>query len=163
MSSRKSEILHFHGLLLSKSYKVSVKKVQKSYILWHWRVMQSLKKNWLLVSNMKWEIWWIFTHPLKSLKISLRWALFVQSIQGLSYKNTKELPFMTLNSDARLEYKPWPCGFNNGMRNWVNFHFIFKSLKNCTLMGSFSPEHIMFHLKSFKGIICHVTEEWCKI
>ena len=51
----------------------------------------NLKKNWL------------FTQPLKSLKISFRWALFVQSIQGLSYKDTEDLSFMTLNSDAKFE------------------------------------------------------------
>ena len=28
---------------------------------------------------------------------------FLQSIQGLSYKNTEELSFMTLNSDAKFE------------------------------------------------------------
>ena len=33
-----------------------------------------------------WEIWWIFTQPIKSLKISFRWPLFVQSMQGWSYK-----------------------------------------------------------------------------
>ena len=64
---------------------------------------------------------WIFTQALKSLKISFRWALFVQSIQGLSYKNTEELSFMTLNSDANFN-KPRPCGSKNDMRNWVNFH-----------------------------------------
>ena len=48
-SSRKSENLHFDGLLLSKAYKVLDEKVQKSYLSWHWWVMQSLKKNWPLV------------------------------------------------------------------------------------------------------------------
>ena len=32
-----------------------------------------------------------------------QWALFVQNIEGLSYKNTKELSFMTLNSDTKFE------------------------------------------------------------
>ena len=41
--------------------------------------------------------------PLKSLNISFQWALFVRSIQGLSYKNAEELPFMALNSDAKFE------------------------------------------------------------
>ena len=31
-SSQKSENLHFHGFLLSKAYKVSDEKVQKSYV-----------------------------------------------------------------------------------------------------------------------------------
>ena len=41
VSSQKCEIFNFDGLLLSKSYKVSAKKVQKSYLSWHWRLMQS--------------------------------------------------------------------------------------------------------------------------
>ena len=48
LNSQKSKILHFDGLLLPKWYQVAARKVQKSYISWHWRVMQSLKKNWLL-------------------------------------------------------------------------------------------------------------------
>ena len=56
------------------------KKVHKSYLSWHWRVMQSLKKNWIVVSNMTWGICWIFIKPLKSPKISFRWAIFVESI-----------------------------------------------------------------------------------
>ena len=83
-SSWKFGNLHFDGILLSKAYKNSDEKVQKSYVPWHWRVMQSLKKNWLSVPKMTWEIWWIFIQPLKSQKISLRWASFVQSTWGLS-------------------------------------------------------------------------------
>ena len=53
----KVEILHFDGFHLSKSYKVSAKKIKNSYLSWHWRVMQSLKKNRLVVSNTTWRIW----------------------------------------------------------------------------------------------------------
>ena len=87
---------------LFKSYKVSGKRVQNSYLSWHFRAMQSLKKKWLVVLNMT-GISWIFTQQLRSLKISLWWALLVQSIQGLSNKNTEELSFMTLNSDAKFQ------------------------------------------------------------
>ena len=68
-SSDKSEHLHFDVLLLSIVYKVSTKKVQKSYLLWHWRVIQTMKKNSLLVWKMTWEIWWILTRAVKNLKI----------------------------------------------------------------------------------------------
>ena len=51
VSSPKPENLHFDGILLSKSYKVSAKKEQKSYFSWRWRVIQSLKNKWLVVSN----------------------------------------------------------------------------------------------------------------
>ena len=56
MNSRKSVILCLDGFLLSKPYKVWAKKVQKSYLTWHWRVIKGLEKNWLVVSNMTWEI-----------------------------------------------------------------------------------------------------------
>ena len=57
VSSQKSENLHFDGILLSKTYKKLDEKVQKSYISWYWRVMQTLKKNWLFVPKMSRGIW----------------------------------------------------------------------------------------------------------
>ena len=39
MNGRKSKILHFDGLLFSKSYKVSAKKVQKSHFSWYRKVI----------------------------------------------------------------------------------------------------------------------------
>ena len=63
---------------------------------------------------------WISTQPLKSLKISPGWGIFVQYLR-FEPRNTEELSFMTLNNDANLN-KPWPYGFKNGMRNWVSFH-----------------------------------------
>ena len=61
--------LHFDWSLLCKVYNVWPKKVQRSYISWHWRVMQSLKKNWLLVWKMTWGIWQIFIITFESVKI----------------------------------------------------------------------------------------------
>ena len=49
VSSWKSENLHLDWIILSKGYKDLDEKIQKSYVSWHWRVMQSLKKNWLLI------------------------------------------------------------------------------------------------------------------
>ena len=49
-SSRKSENLHFGLIIFSKAYEDLNEKVQKSYVSRHWRVMQSLKKNWLVAT-----------------------------------------------------------------------------------------------------------------
>ena len=68
-SSGKSENLHFDVLLLSIAYKVSAKKVQKNYLSWHWKKIQTLKKNWLFIWKMSWGIWWTLTGAVKSLKI----------------------------------------------------------------------------------------------
>ena len=52
-SSDKSGNLHFDVLLLSIAYKVSAWKVQKNYLSWHWKKIQTLKKNCLLFE--KWH------------------------------------------------------------------------------------------------------------
>ena len=41
--------LHFNGLILTKVYNVSAKKVQRSYVGSHSRLMQSLKENWFVL------------------------------------------------------------------------------------------------------------------
>ena len=69
VTSGKSESLHFDVLLFSIAYKVSAKKVQKNYLSWHWKKIQTLKKNWLFVWKMTWENWWTLTRAVESLKI----------------------------------------------------------------------------------------------
>ena len=67
-SSWKSRNGHFDGLLSSKTYKYLDKKVQ-SFVSQNWRVIQTLKKNWLFVWKMTWGIWWTLTQAAESLKI----------------------------------------------------------------------------------------------
>ena len=61
--------LHFFWSLLCKVYKVWPKKVQRRYISWYWKVMQNLKKNWLVVWKIIWGNWEIFIETLESVKI----------------------------------------------------------------------------------------------
>ena len=43
----KVQKFHFNGLFLSKVYEVwAKKKIQRSYLSWHWTVMQNLNKPW---------------------------------------------------------------------------------------------------------------------
>ena len=48
-SSQKFENLHFGGLLLPKVCNVWAKNLQRSYVPWHWIVIQYLKKKWHVV------------------------------------------------------------------------------------------------------------------
>ena len=66
LSTRSLKNLHCYWFLLCKIFNVWPKKVQRSYLSWHWRVMQNLKKNWLVVWKMTWKI---FTRALESVKI----------------------------------------------------------------------------------------------
>ena len=71
-STQKSQTLHFNGLLLTKVYNAWAKKVQRSYVWWHWKLVQNLKENWLVLPKLTWGIWKIFTRALKSPKIGIR-------------------------------------------------------------------------------------------
>ena len=47
-----------------KSLKIGI----MSYASWQWRMMQNLKRNWLLTSKLTWGIWRTLTRALKSFK-----------------------------------------------------------------------------------------------
>ena len=59
---------NFNVLLLRRLYAVWAKEGQRSYRSWHWRVMQNLERNWLVVSKLIWGIWQILTQALESFK-----------------------------------------------------------------------------------------------
>ena len=62
------KIFHFNGFLLSKIYIAWAEKMRRSYLSWHWRVMQNLERNLLAVSKLTWEIWQVLTRSTGSLK-----------------------------------------------------------------------------------------------
>ena len=51
-STWKSQKSALYGLLLTKVYNVWARKVERSYVWWHWILMQNLKENWLVLSKM---------------------------------------------------------------------------------------------------------------
>ena len=161
MSSWKSGILHFDGLLLFKSCTVSAKKCQKSYLSWHWRVWQSLKKNWHVVSNMTKGIWWLPSNHSKVWKL-----LFVQSIKVWAKKKKKEKYRGVIFYDTEQWCKIWIIldlvVSKLAWGIWWTFTKSHKNLKICTLMGSFCQKRNNSDRK-FQKNLCHNTERWCKI
>ena len=111
LSSGKSKNLHFDVLLLSIAYKVSAKKVQKSYLSWHWRVIQTLKKNSLFVWKMTWELWWILSRAVENLNIYTFMGYFCQKYVMFELKQYRRAVSWKIT-----------CGFKNDTRNLVNFH-----------------------------------------
>ena len=119
--SRKSENFHFDWILLSKACKDLDQKIQKSYVSQHWGVMQSLKKNLLLIPKRTWGIWWISSKHSQVQKfhfdgliLSKVYEVWAKKIQR-SYLSWHWTVIQNLN-------KPWLCGLKNDMRNWVNVH-----------------------------------------
>ena len=54
------------GSFWSKYIVFELKKIKRSYVWLHWRLMQNLKENWLVLSKMTWRIWQIFVHRLRN-------------------------------------------------------------------------------------------------
>ena len=129
---------YFDRLLLLQAYKISDKKVQRSYVSWYWRVMQNLKKNRFLVSKMT-RIWWILIRALKSPKLVLWFVPFVQSIKHLTVKSTEELSLMTLKSHTKFK-EELACGLENETRSLANFHQNIWKYQNCYFHGIILPK-----------------------
>ena len=77
----------FDWSLLCKVYNIWPKKVQRSYISRHWRVMQNLKKNWLVVWKMRnlanfhqntWKCQTWYFHGILLSKVGHTWAKNLQ-------------------------------------------------------------------------------------
>ena len=82
-STQKSQKFALWLSFLCKVYNVWPKKVQRSCLLFHWWFMENVKKNWLVVWKVAWEIWQILSRELKSLKIGtfmgsfyLKWKVY---------------------------------------------------------------------------------------
>ena len=54
------------GYFWPKHIMLELKTVQMSYVWWHWRLVQNLKEDWLVLSRMTLRIWQIFVHRLRN-------------------------------------------------------------------------------------------------
>ena len=113
--------LYFDRLFLLKVYKISAKKVQRSYVSWHWKVIQNLKKNWLVVWKKTWGIWQIFTRALKILKnLHFDWFLLCKVYNV--WPKIVQMIFHETEDWCKIWKKKKTFGLENDMRNLANFH-----------------------------------------
>ena len=113
-------------------------------------MIQSLKKNWLLVPKMTWGIWWILMQAVASLKIctlmcNFFWKYNMFQQLCLSQKSTEELCVLTLRNKTKFEEEP-TCVLKNYMKNLANFW-----------------PNTRCELKNYKGVMCTDIEGWCNI
>ena len=116
------------GPFCAKCTTIDLKKVERSYISWHWRVMQNSKKKWLVVWKMTWGIWQIFIWTLESVKIGIFMGSFypkqkmhdLQSYRGVISNGTEEW------WKIRRELT---CCLKIGIRNLTNFDLRTQSVK----------------------------------
>ena len=111
---------HVRGPFI-QSRKCMSLKFTWSFVSWQWRMMQYLKRNWLVSSKLTWGIWQVLARALKNLK-NLHFNDFVlNKIYNVwAKKSIEEFCLMALNFEATFEGK-LTCAFKNDMRNLVNF------------------------------------------
>ena len=113
--------LHFDWSLLCKVYNVWPKKVQRSNISWHWRVMQNLKKNWHVVWKVTWRIWQIFIRTLESVKIGIFNGILLSNAENAWAAFYRRVTSMTLKNDEKSE-EELTCGFKIDVKNLKTFN-----------------------------------------
>ena len=130
--------LCFNWLLVTKVYVVWAAKVQRSYFSRHWRDMQILKKNWLVLWFEKRIDKFGILSPenLKVSKLRLWWDPFFQSRKVMTLKFSEELCVMAMKNNAKFE-EELTCHFKTDMRNLMNFDSSIRKSKIFTLIGSF--------------------------
>ena len=90
-----TQICNLIGSFCWKYIKMSARKVQRSYVSWHWRLTENLKKKWFLVSNMT-RIWWVLIQTFKKLKnLHFDWFLLckvfdLKKYRGVIFHDTEE-------------------------------------------------------------------------
>ena len=129
-SSWKSENLHLMGSFCRK-HEVLDEKVQKSYLSWHWRVMQSLKKSWLLTLGFMTNLV-NFNASSRNFE-NLHFDVLLLSIAcKVSAKKVEKNSLFVW----KIKWEIW----------WI-FTRTVKNLKICTFMGYFCQTYVMFQLK----------------
>ena len=100
--------LHFNRHLLGKVHIAWAKMVHRSYLSWHWRVMQNLKKKTDLWFG-KWyeEFGKFLPEHSKVSKLERWWDPFIRSKKCMSLKFTKESCVMTVKNDAKNMERNW--------------------------------------------------------
>ena len=102
LSTSNSQNFYFDWFLFCKVCNVWPKNVQRSYLSWHSRLMQNLKKNWLVVWKSHEECRKFLTELLKFSKLRIWWNPFIQSRQWISLNFAEELYVMTMKNDAKF-------------------------------------------------------------
>ena len=110
-STWKCQNWNFDKILLSKVENVWALNLQWSYVSWQWRMIQKLKRNWLVVLKLTWTSQ-ILTRALEKSKkcfclIGSLWPKYIffelQKYRGVIFHNNKEICKFWKKTDLWLE------------------------------------------------------------
>ena len=129
-STWKCQNWEFNGIYFFKVENAWSKNLQRSYVSLYWRMMKKLKRNWLVISKLTWEIWRILTQASKVSEIFTLLGSFWTKYILLELKKYRGVIFY----DTEEWCKIWKRKLTI---IWQIFTARLKSLKIGTMMGSF--------------------------
>ena len=116
-STQKCQNWNFDKILLSKVENVWALNLQWSYVSWQWRMIQKLKRNWLVVLKLTWGTSQILTRAFESLKnLSFNWLLVTKVYIGWATKQFSSWHWRVMH----ILKKNWPVVWKKD--NLANFH-----------------------------------------
>ena len=133
MQPRVGFSLNFASLFSAMRDNSSVKIIEELCLM----TMKNLKRNWLVVSNMTWEIWKILTTALKSLKNVHFNRLFLNKVYNVWDKKVQR-SYVSRQWWVMQNLKEnWLVFWKMTWRIWQIFTRALKSLNIAISMGSF--------------------------
>ena len=105
---------------MRKILNVWPKKIQRSYLSWHWWVIQIWRKTDLWFENWHDEYGKFLPEQLKVSKLIYWWDPLMWSRKSMSWKSTDELCVMTMKYDAKFQ-EELTCHFKIDLKNLINF------------------------------------------
>ena len=139
--SKNLKDLHFNGLILTKVYNVSAKKVQRSYFGCTQDWYKVWRKTVRCFQKLTWGIWQIFTRALESLQIGTLMAPFCLKLQMYELKIYTRNMCHTMKNDTKIE-EELICQFKLDMRNLTNFDPSTRKSQKVALYWAFLEQSI---------------------
>ena len=99
----KSKNWNFDGILLSKVENLWAQNLQGKFLSWQWRMIQNLKRNWLVSSKLTLGIWQIWPEHAKIPKIYTLIGYFWWKYVMPELKKYRGVMFDGTEVDAKFE------------------------------------------------------------
>ena len=137
-TTQKSKNFTSIGYFCPKYMRFKLKRIQRSYLSWHWTVMQNLNKPWPCGFKNSMRNWVNFHYSTQKSEKFYTDKLFLSKaydvLTGKCQSNYMPLISQNLKENWLMAWK-----MTQGI--WLIFMRAVESLKICTLIGSFCPNH----------------------
>ena len=124
-------------------------------------MMQTLKRNWLVVSKLAWWIWRILTRAIKSLKI-FRFNGIHLSKECIAWAKKLQRSYLSGQWSGPQLWREIDLSFQNWYEEFDKFWPEDSKVSPIFTLMSSSWKKYMFELKKYRGLISHEIKEWCK-